>query len=63
MAKSKPIMTNGFNLDDPQLLKKFKKAARTYGARFGTSKDAARARLVEEGILTKTGRLTKNYSQ
>jgi hypothetical protein len=63
MSKPRPIMATRFNLDDPDLLRKFKKAARTYSARSLKSKKTARAALVRDGIVTKSGRLTKNYSR
>ena len=39
----------------------FRKAAKSFTARATTSKAAAMKVLVEEGIYTKTGRLSKNY--
>lgn len=63
MSKSSPITARRFNLDDPDLLRKFKKAAQNYRARSLKSKKSARAALIKDGILTKSGRLTKNYSR
>lgn len=54
-------MTARFNLDDPDLLRKFKKAAKEASRRSLKSKRATRARLMKEGFITKSGRLTKNY--
>ncbi len=56
-------MTGRFSLDDPDLLRKFKKAAKEAGLRSLKSKRAARATLLKEGFITKSGRLTKNYSR
>jgi len=56
-------MVSRFNVDDPDLVKKFKKAARAYSARSLKSKKTAMAALIRDGILTKSGRLTKNYSR
>lgn len=56
-------MFSRFNVDDPDLLRKFKKAAQKYSARSLKSKRSARAALIRDGIVTKSGRLTKNYSQ
>jgi len=57
----KTSMTARFNLDDPDLLRNFKKAAKEASRRSLKSKRAARARLMKEGFITKSGRLTKNY--
>ena len=63
MRKVKPAMISRFSLDDPDLLEKFKNAAKEAGKRSLKSKRAARATLVKEGFITKSGRLTKNYSR
>jgi len=63
MGNSCRSMVSRFNLDDPDLLGKFKKAAQTYSARTLKSKKTAKAALVRDGILTKSGRLTKNYNR
>lgn len=63
MSKPRPTMPSRFNLDDPDLLRKFKMAANALSSRSLKSKRSARAALVKDGILTKTGRLTKNYSR
>lgn len=50
-----------FDIDDPDLLRKFKEAIKKAGRRSLKSKRAARAALQKEGFITKSGRLTKNY--
>ncbi len=50
-----------FDPDDPDLLRKFEKAAKEASRRSLKSKRAARATLMKEGFITKSGRLTKNY--
>ncbi len=52
-----------FDINDPNVLEKFKKAAADDSKRSLKSKQAAQATLIKEGILTKSGRLTKNYSR
>lgn len=56
-------MSIRFNPDDPDLLRKFKKAAKQAGQESLKSKESARATLEKEGFITKSGRLTKNYSR
>ena len=62
-SRKKVATTSHFSLDDPDLLRKFKKAAKEAGQRSLKSKQSARATLVREGFITKSGRLTKNYSR
>jgi hypothetical protein len=62
MSKVSITMTR-FSLDDPDLLRKFKKAAKEAGEQSLKSKQSARATLVREGFITRSGRLTKNYSR
>jgi len=50
-----------FNPDDPDLLRKFEKAIEKAGRRSLKSKRTARAALMKEGFITKSGRLTKRY--
>ena len=63
MYKRRPITVTHFDIDDPDLLERFKKAADAERARTLKSKKTARAALVRAGILTKSGRLTKNYNR
>jgi hypothetical protein len=62
-GKTRCVVASRFNLDDPGLLGKFKRAAQAYSALSLKSKETARAALIRDGILTKSGRLTKNYSR
>ncbi|HEY0395165.1 MAG TPA: hypothetical protein VGD01_11785 [Candidatus Elarobacter sp.] len=62
MSKAIARMSH-FSLDDPDLLRKFKKAAKKAGQQSLKSKRSARATLLREGFITKSGRLTKNYSR
>jgi hypothetical protein len=45
----------------PTFSSDFRKAARKFTKRVTASPAAARAQLVKEGILTKAGKLSKNY--
>ena len=60
MPKSKPAPVV-FDLTSPEFVKQFKKAAKAFTRRATRSKEAALKVLVDEGICTPTGRLTKNY--
>ncbi len=69
MAKTAVASSNGTarrprpNLDprSPTFSRDFQKAAKAFTKRATASPEAARAVLVKEGILTKSGRLSKNY--
>ena len=63
MKRLAPTKNGLFDLSDPQLLVKFRRAASDYSARSLKSKRTAKAALIRDGILTKKGRLTKNYSR
>jgi hypothetical protein len=45
----------------PTFSRDFRKAAKDFTKRATASPEAARAVLVKEGILTKSGKLSKNY--
>jgi hypothetical protein len=49
-------------LNTRQAVERFRKAAEAFTARAIKSKAAARKVLVDEGIYTKSGKLTKRYS-
>jgi len=49
-------------LDSPEALERFRKAAKAFTLRAVKSQASARKILVDEGIYTKSGRLTKRYS-
>jgi hypothetical protein len=51
-----------FRLDSPEALERFRKAAIDFTARAIKSEAAARKILVDEGIYTKSGKLTRRYS-
>jgi len=44
-------------------LRTFKAALKTFRAKYAATPDQARKLLQEEGVITKTGKLTKAYSQ
>lgn len=48
---------------EQRMLATFMKAADTFDAKHGKSKVAARKQLVKEGIITKSGKLTKRYGE
>lgn len=50
------------DLTSPEAVKRFRSAAKSFTVRATKSKQAAMAILVKEGIYTKKGKLTKNYS-
>ncbi|HXJ44927.1 MAG TPA: hypothetical protein VNH18_36905 [Bryobacteraceae bacterium] len=56
---------SGFVLDlnTPEAVEQFRKAAKAYAARTNRTRATALAALVKEGICTKSGKLTKRYSQ
>jgi hypothetical protein len=49
-------------LNSPEAVERFRKAAKAFTTRAIRSKAAARKVLVGEGIYTKSGNLTKRYS-
>jgi hypothetical protein len=51
-----------FELTSPEAVERFRKAAKTFTTRSIKSQAAARKVLVDEGIYTKSGKLTKRYS-
>ena len=53
---------NKFELSSPEAVERFRKAAKAFTTRSTKSQAAARKVLVDEGIYTKSGKLTKRYS-
>ena len=53
---------NNFDLTSPEAVERFRKAAKAFTTRSIKSQAAARKVLVDEGIYTKSGKLTKRYS-
>jgi hypothetical protein len=49
-------------LDSIEAVERFRKAAKAFTSRAVKSQDSARKVLVDEGIYTKAGKLTKRYS-
>ena len=49
------------DINSPEGLEAFRKAAKAYGKRVTASKEAARAALVQIGTHTPKGNLTKRY--
>lgn len=49
------------DLSTPQAIERFRKAAKAFNARTTKSRASALQVLVDEGIYTKTGKLTKRY--
>jgi hypothetical protein len=56
-SRPRPLL----DLRSPTFSRDFRKAAKAFTKRATASPEAALAVLVKEGILTKTGRLSKNY--
>jgi hypothetical protein len=50
------------DLNSPQAVEQFRKAAAAFTARATKSQPTARQTLIDEGIYTKSGKLTKRYS-
>jgi hypothetical protein len=50
------------DLNTPQAVERFRKAAKAFTARTTKSRASALQVLVDEGIYTKSGKLTKRYS-
>ena len=50
------------DLNTPQAIERFRKAAKAFTARTTKSRTSALQVLVDEGIYTKSGKLTKRYS-
>jgi hypothetical protein len=53
---------NKLELSSPEAVERFRKAAKAFTTRSIKSQAAARKVLVDEGIYTKSGKLTKRYS-
>jgi hypothetical protein len=53
---------NHFELTSTEAVERFRKAAKAFTTRSIKSQAAARKVLVDEGIYTKSGKLTKRYS-
>jgi hypothetical protein len=53
---------NTFELTSPEGVERFRKAAKAFTTRSTKSQVVARKVLVDEGIYTKSGKLTKHYS-
>jgi hypothetical protein len=53
---------NHFELSSPVAVERFRKAAKAFTTRSIRTQAAARKVLVDEGIYTKSGKLTKRYS-
>jgi len=49
------------DLSSPQAIERFRKAAKAFAARTTKSRASALQVLVDEGIYTKSGKLTKRY--
>ena len=49
------------DLSSPEALNVFREAAKAYDKRINRSPETARQALISEGILTKSGKLSKNY--
>jgi hypothetical protein len=49
-------------LDSSEAVERFRKAAKAFTSRAVKSRESARKVLVDEGIYTKSGKLTKRYS-
>ena len=49
-------------LNSPEAVERFRKAAKAFTSRAVKSRESARKVLVDEGIYTKSGKLTKHYS-
>ena len=61
-GKNKRAATTGpADLSSPEAVEHFRKAAAEFMEKFGRSKESAMKVLVEAGIYTKSGKLTKNY--
>ena len=56
-VRSRPLL----DLRSPTFSRDFRKAAKAFTKRATASPEAALAVLVKEGILTKSGKLSKNY--
>jgi len=50
------------DLNTPQAVERFRKAAKAFTLRATKSQKRARQVLIDEGIYTKSGKLTKRYS-
>jgi hypothetical protein len=50
-------------LNSPEAVARFREAAKAFTARAVKSQASARRVLADEGIYTKSGKLTKRYSQ
>ena len=61
IAPKKEAERTPLDLRSPTFARDFRKAAREFTARVTATPEAARAQLVKEGILTKSGKLSKNY--
>jgi hypothetical protein len=48
--------------DSPEGVERFRKAAKAFTLRAVRSQESARQVLIDEGIYTKSGKLTKRYS-
>jgi hypothetical protein len=59
--KGKPKVSPQLDLNSREALERFRQAAKEFTASAVKSRAAARKVLVEEGIYTKSGKLTKNY--
>jgi hypothetical protein len=51
-----------FDLNSPEGVERFRKAAQVFTSRATRSQASARKVLIDEGIYTKAGKLTKRYS-
>ena len=59
-AKEAKIIAN-WDFNSPECLELFRKAAKESTAEGTKSKASARRVLIKDGIITKSGKLTKNY--
>lgn len=63
VRKKIPLNVNPFDPigSERNLLSVFLVAAKKFDNKHGRTKDAARRQMIKEGILTKSGNLTKHY--
>ena len=55
----KPLISS--DLDSPEAVERFRDAAADFTKKAAETKDSARKILVEEGIYSNSGKLTRNY--
>jgi hypothetical protein len=60
-VKARAEAAASLELTSPEAIERFREAARVFTTRATKSRAEARRILVEEGIYTKSGKLTKRY--